>query len=685
MDGNITKFSSPMPAIGMYMAGATLVCLLLMLCDIFNAIRQKKPWIPCQLFVFNSFTLALVSVATKLSGDLTTSMPSAYDQLSKLSGTSFICVSIAFFRPSVVNMSESELSTNLASLTVVVITVVVDVSMQISTGAIFLFKIEHILTLLLMLLLLGIMGCFRLTCADCVTEPWRKSLRHMPRNIHTLKRCYIHSYITEPQLMLCRFSQSTTVGILCTISFAVLFKAAIRAYCLDQGLKGGSDYKWSVGTVVVLQILAALAGTLAVVFRCLALARQMQSFLLPALKNNTILECHTAFLFTHRNRSLYSETSNHSRVIFQIFRKLQNILYSSLFLMRLWADCVNMLILIVIKVVGDCIAWIVRTAEIIDFGIIQHKGVDGVCDNDDKIMVKLQQEFDDGGFYKHKSPIPDFYSNYLLRKSVMDMEMCIKKHSNYPMHSVLKFLGRSANHGSVELLKQIDKTSDELLLLVCLIRIVDSLTPSFRTVSLVCALDQVFDIIVFIHEKINTTSVSKTIKINVAKDIWMSKNIKNHWFQTDIIKCLEIEGCTNHIQDHISGPVDKFLLNFVIHEVYDVINIIGEPRVDTVSSSNGHREELYDRSEQLFVELLHSFIDRLPDVIFNSLNENVPAVEFQKHAKTSMELVARFKQLDAKSLCSTSNINNFMTTDMAKQETEPVVDVYSLGNKNHVV
>ncbi|KAK9138311.1 hypothetical protein Sjap_008905 [Stephania japonica] len=48
---NDTKISSPMPAIGLYMAVATLVCLILMLCDIFSAIRQKKPWIPCQFCV----------------------------------------------------------------------------------------------------------------------------------------------------------------------------------------------------------------------------------------------------------------------------------------------------------------------------------------------------------------------------------------------------------------------------------------------------------------------------------------------------------------------------------------------------------------------------------------------------------------------------------------------------------
>ncbi|KAK9081230.1 hypothetical protein Syun_030593 [Stephania yunnanensis] len=53
--GNDNKISSPMPAIGLYMAVATLVCLILMLCDVFNAIRQKKP--------VNKLTLVAIRIA----------------------------------------------------------------------------------------------------------------------------------------------------------------------------------------------------------------------------------------------------------------------------------------------------------------------------------------------------------------------------------------------------------------------------------------------------------------------------------------------------------------------------------------------------------------------------------------------------------------------------------------------
>ncbi|KAK9138301.1 hypothetical protein Sjap_008895 [Stephania japonica] len=673
---NDTKFSSPMPAIGVYMAVATLVCLILMLCDIFSAIRQKKPWIPCRFFVLNSFTLTLLSIATKLPSDLTTSMPSAGDQLSKLCGTSLMCISIAFFRPSTVNMSESELSANLASLSIMVITVVVNVSLQISTGAIFLFKFEHAITLLLMLLLLGVMGTYRFFFSDYFTEPFRKSLQHMPRNVYTLKKCYIHSYITDPQLTLCRFSSSATVGILCIICFAVLSKAVIRAYSLDQGLKGDSDYKWSIWVVVGLQLITLLVGTLSNVCRCLALASQMHSFMLIALRRHTFLESHSVFLLTHRNWKLYLKTLKHSRMIFQIFRMIESILDSLLFLMRVWAESVNKLILVAIRGVRDFLAFAMEKANIIDcFGILK-----GVIDdsNDDKMILKLMKEFEDDGHDKYSSSIPGFYSEYLLRKGVMDMEMCIKKHSTHPMRSLLEFLSTTAHDGSMELLKQISRRSDELVLLVCLVRMADSLAASLRIAPLASTLDQALEIIVFIHKKTSAVSASKTMKSNVAKDIWMNKSNNNHWFQTDIIEPLK-RGCAYHIRDCVAGLFDNYLLNFVISELNDIINIIGEPRVDAIRITNGSVEELYDLIERLFVELMLSFFDQLPNAIFNSLNERVAAVEFQKNAKISMKLVARFTDIDPKHYAN-HNIGSFMTTDTPQKENEAVGYV-SLGNE----
>ncbi|KAK9138294.1 hypothetical protein Sjap_008888 [Stephania japonica] len=477
--------------------------------------------------------------------------------------------------------------------------------------------------------------------------------------------------------MLCRFSQNATVGVLCTICFVVFSEAAIRAYSLDQEFKGGSNYKWSIGAVVGLQILTLIVGISGVVSRCLSLASQMHTIFLISLKTNTVLECRNISLLILRNWTLYSKVSTHSGVFPQIFQMQQYVVDSFLFLMRILFEHVSNIALIAIRMVWNCFSWSNAKIGIIGVRFSEHKvGADD--DDDDKVMVMLKREFGNNDLNIGKVFIPDFYSDYLLGKSTMDMKICINKHSAYPMHALLKFL-RQKTHGSVDISKQISESSDELLLLVCLVRIADSLAPSFRSTSMVSALDEAFEILVFVHEKTKITTASTTLKINFAKDIWMSKGICNHWFQTDIIKRLKTGGFTNLIWDCVPGVLDKFLVTHVFHEVYDIINIIG----GNVSRIDGHIEEFYDCIDLLFVELLHKFIDQFPDVIFNSLNENIRAVEFQENVKTSMKLVARLNLLETESLHSdSSDVNSLMAANEAENEHQRVGNA-SLCDENN--
>ncbi|KAK9141000.1 hypothetical protein Scep_010681 [Stephania cephalantha] len=134
LDQQDLSSSSPVPIIGLYVTGATLICLLFIVIDIFVGFRSRKKWLPCHLFKFNSATLAILAVPTKLPVDLTSSMPSALDQLSKLTGTAFICICMAFLVPSPGLASFSESISNMISLTIFVITVLINVCIQMRTG-----------------------------------------------------------------------------------------------------------------------------------------------------------------------------------------------------------------------------------------------------------------------------------------------------------------------------------------------------------------------------------------------------------------------------------------------------------------------------------------------------------------------------------------------------------------------
>ncbi|KAK9104601.1 hypothetical protein Scep_021445 [Stephania cephalantha] len=91
--------------------------------------------------------------------DLTTKMPSAHDQLSKLTGTTLICICMALLMPSIGSNRESDSLTNMLALSILVVTVVVNICIQLYTGVIILFRVEHIIVLCCMMLLLLALLC----------------------------------------------------------------------------------------------------------------------------------------------------------------------------------------------------------------------------------------------------------------------------------------------------------------------------------------------------------------------------------------------------------------------------------------------------------------------------------------------------------------------------------------------
>ncbi|XP_059657518.1 uncharacterized protein LOC132304039 [Cornus florida] len=81
---------APMPWIGMYVAAASLVCILAMAADVFQGFRNRKLWFPCKFFTLNAAYLTLLGVAMKLPVDLTAQMPGVTDQVAKLTSITFL-------------------------------------------------------------------------------------------------------------------------------------------------------------------------------------------------------------------------------------------------------------------------------------------------------------------------------------------------------------------------------------------------------------------------------------------------------------------------------------------------------------------------------------------------------------------------------------------------------------------
>ncbi|XP_071702359.1 uncharacterized protein [Rutidosis leptorrhynchoides] len=127
------RFSKPMPWIGLYVATASMLCILAMVADLIHGVRNGKLWFPNKYFTLNAASLTVIAVAMKLPVDLSSIMPGVVDQNVKLISLVFMSTMMANLLPSLATMDNKSLVSNMIGLGILVITVVVNVCIQIGT------------------------------------------------------------------------------------------------------------------------------------------------------------------------------------------------------------------------------------------------------------------------------------------------------------------------------------------------------------------------------------------------------------------------------------------------------------------------------------------------------------------------------------------------------------------------
>ncbi|KAL6556907.1 hypothetical protein OROHE_006783 [Orobanche hederae] len=291
-----SKFDEPMPWIGMYVVAASAVCAIGMALDAIHGFRCRKLWFPSKFFALNATTLTLIGVAVKLSVDLNTSMPRLHDQLAKLSSTTFICTAIGNSMPSLGTMENKELMMNVVALGILVITIIVNVCIQLGTGVIYVFWIEQVVIMLLMVVLFAIFVSSSLAIPTTkyyfdlkYNKKYELAMKECDRNCSAssvsrrlrddLMRYWMMAHTCNPQFVVGRLATCTASGAFCLISAVTLVEAMLRSYFMPWCFtfcKGESDYKWSAMLILVTQAAAVTIGTiapasrwfLAIKFRC---------------------------------------------------------------------------------------------------------------------------------------------------------------------------------------------------------------------------------------------------------------------------------------------------------------------------------------------------------------------------------------------------------------------------------
>ncbi|GJX21916.1 hypothetical protein Tco_0226361 [Tanacetum coccineum] len=279
------KYSKPMVLIGIYIAIASLFCIVAMVADLFHGFQKRKIWFPCKYFSLNAASITVIAVAMKLPVDLSSPMPGVLDQATKLGSMAFMCTMMANLMPSLASMDNKSLFANFIGLVILVITVIVNMCIEINTGVIdhkdksYLFAEVAWTYVAVMLLLLII-----LTSSVIAIPPLKQILEMKYRVLskttlsdqHTTLenlRQYVRVYwvmveTSCPQFVMAHNPLSFACGAICVFTAVLNLSVLLTIIGHGEYFDCESDYEWSMLAIYITQFTGVVVGSITPLFRC---------------------------------------------------------------------------------------------------------------------------------------------------------------------------------------------------------------------------------------------------------------------------------------------------------------------------------------------------------------------------------------------------------------------------------
>nr|XP_043639812.1 uncharacterized protein LOC122610924 [Erigeron canadensis] len=292
------QYSQPMLWIGIYIAIASFLCTAAMAADLSHGFLTRKIWFPCKYFSLNAASITMIAVAMKLPMDLSSPMPGAVDQLTKLGSMAFMCTMMANLMPSLASMGNKSLLANVTGLAILVITMIVNICIQINTNLIsheinnamsrsvsnvnFHFAKMACIYVVLMILLLTVM------ISSTISIPIFKQILELKyREIRTMvlydlepqdatleklrqhvRRHWIMVKTGSPQFVMANNPLSFAAGVICVIAIVINTSLFLKFSDKEVYVAFRSDYKLSMLAIYITQFAGCIMGGITPVFRC---------------------------------------------------------------------------------------------------------------------------------------------------------------------------------------------------------------------------------------------------------------------------------------------------------------------------------------------------------------------------------------------------------------------------------
>ncbi|PWA95377.1 hypothetical protein CTI12_AA051420 [Artemisia annua] len=303
------QFSGPLVWIGVYIAIGSALCILkLVVADLLSDASRARQ-IPYKWFSLNAATVTVLGVAMKLPLDMTGSMPGLLDQTTKLGSLVFMCTMLANLIPNLASMDVKTLKSNLVALAILVITIIVNISIEIHTGVIgdrvfdklkgskspsiqymmsrkmpygmdnYFVDMAIVYTVwLFFLLMASVSAAVAIPSMKKVLESKyqvrRKALSEEPTTLVELEqhvtRYWIMAKTGSPQLVLIASPLIVASGAICiasTITYAELIRRLFHSMKKPLSEYLGSDYEWSMLFILITQGIGIIVGDFILILR----------------------------------------------------------------------------------------------------------------------------------------------------------------------------------------------------------------------------------------------------------------------------------------------------------------------------------------------------------------------------------------------------------------------------------
>ncbi|XP_071739213.1 uncharacterized protein [Rutidosis leptorrhynchoides] len=362
------NYSKPMVWIGIYIAAASILCIIAMGADLLHGFRNKKMWFPSKYFTLNAASITVISVAMKLSVDLNTYMPSYLDQATKLGSVAFMCTMMTNLMSSLASMDNKTLLANVIGLVILVITIIGNICIQISTGVInsTIDGMPTNLVIVTCIYVAMLLWLLIITISSAITIPsYKRMLELKYRAIDKenlddqdklasmvdklrkyVRRNWVMAESGSPQFVKASNPLSSTSGIICVVILFIELNVMLEVKQRGNLTKETTDYKWSLFFIYITQFVGVVIGSIAPICRCFTISNfnffikwnnnhfmifKVEKYWIQTLREWK--ESHTTF----RSGSSWSKAivNNMKNLIIEICIGIQSIIVVSSKMMRL--------------------------------------------------------------------------------------------------------------------------------------------------------------------------------------------------------------------------------------------------------------------------------------------------------------------------------------------------------------